>query len=83
MPRMIAGIGEAGRVSITWQANGEGHPAFRLRWQERGGPKVAPPTRRGFGARLIERGLSAETAGRTEIAYEPEGVVYVLSAELQ
>ena len=47
MPRMIAGIGEAGRVSITWQANGEAHPAFRLRWQERGGPKVTLPTRRG------------------------------------
>jgi hypothetical protein len=44
---------------------------------------VTPPTRRGFGTRLIERGLSAETAGRSEIAHEPEGVVGVLSAALQ
>jgi two-component sensor histidine kinase len=74
---------EEGRVSITWKANGETHPAFQLRWQERGGPTVAPPSRRGFGTRLIERGFSAETAGRTDITYEPEGVVCVLSAELQ
>ena len=44
---------------------------------------MAPPIRRGFGTRRIERGLSAETAERTEIAYEPEGLVCILSAELQ
>jgi two-component sensor histidine kinase len=74
---------EAGRVSISWKANGETHPAFQLHWQERGGPIVVPPTRQGFGTRLIERGFGAEAAGQIEIAYEPEGVVCVLSAELQ
>ena len=69
---------DAGRVTINWKANREPHPAFQLRWQEHGGPTVAPPTRGGFGTRLIERGFSAETAGRTDLAYEPEGVVCVL-----
>ena len=31
-----------------------------LLWQEEGGPPVQPPRRRGFGSRMLERGLPAE-----------------------
>ena len=48
---------ETGAVAVRWSTS-DGR--FRLRWGERGGPPVAPPTRRGFGSRLIERGLAAE-----------------------
>jgi two-component sensor histidine kinase len=36
-----------------------------LRWVERGGPPMRTPTRRGFGSRLIERSLSAESGTAT------------------
>ncbi len=31
-----------------------------LHWQEKDGPSVTPPTRKGFGTRVIERGLPHE-----------------------
>ncbi len=66
----------AGHVSIRWQVvrTDEGS-RLRLTWQERGGPEVKPPERRGFGSRLIERGLSTELRGRPEIEFRPDGVV--------
>ena len=40
-------------------------PDFVLVWQESGGPIVKPPTRQGFGSRMIERGLAMELGGET------------------
>ena len=51
---------ERGSVTVGWTTNGK---RFRLRWEESGGPAVAPPQRRGFGSRMIEQGLSS-AAGR-------------------
>ncbi len=48
---------------------------MRLRWQESGGPPVTPPGRKGFGSRLIERGLAQELSGEVRLDYEPAGVV--------
>ena len=36
---------------------------LRLEWRESGGPPVVAPGRRGFGSRLIERGLAADLGG--------------------
>ena len=63
---------ESGSVRIAWTA-GEGH--LRLRCTERGGPSVAPPTRKGFGSRLIERGLARELDGTVSLTHAPRGVV--------
>ena len=46
-----------------------------LRWQERGGPPVAPPSRKGFGSRLIERGLAQDIDGEVRLTYEALGLV--------
>ena len=48
--------------------------ALVLRWRESGGPPVVPPTRRGFGSRLIERGLAHELEGDVALAFDPAGV---------
>lgn len=70
-----------GHVSVVWSVVGTGEDAtFRLSWTERGGPMVAPPSRRGFGSRLIERGLSG---GSVETDYAPEGVTCTLEALLR
>jgi len=71
--------GEAGRVEISWETTA---PNFRMRWVERGGPPVCPPTRTGFGTRMIERGLAAEIRGEVRIAYPPGGVVCTVAAPL-
>jgi two-component sensor histidine kinase len=34
-----------------------------LRWTEKGGPPVEPPTRRGFGARVIEKMVRGQLKG--------------------
>ncbi|WP_419814200.1 HWE histidine kinase domain-containing protein [Glacieibacterium sp.] len=62
-----------GHVSVDWHCL-ENHD-LRLVWREQGGPLVVAPSRRGFGSRLIERALSLETAGRSEIRFERAGVV--------
>lgn len=70
-----------GWVSIGWTIEGEGPAAtFQLDWQEQGGPAVTPPTRKGFGSRLIQRGLAG---GDVLLRYNDEGVHCTLSAPSQ
>ncbi|HEY8616789.1 PAS domain-containing sensor histidine kinase [Phenylobacterium sp.] len=68
-----------GRVEIGWTAETAG---LRLTWRERGGPPVAPPTRRGFGSRLLERGLARELGGGVRLTFDPQGVVCEIFAPL-
>ncbi|HVV93317.1 MAG TPA: ATP-binding protein [Hyphomicrobiales bacterium] len=68
-----------GEIAVVWQA-GDSH--FGLSWRERGGPPVVPPRQRGFGSRLIERGLSRDFGGRAEIRFEESGVVCTIDAPL-
>ena len=65
-----------GSVQIVWRLEGDRTcPRVVLTWQERGGPPVSAPGRKGFGSRLIERGLAAELDAEVEIDYRPEGLV--------
>jgi len=68
-----------GHVAIAWSRS-DAPPRVRIDWVESGGPPVRPPQRRGFGTRLIERGLSADLKGRTQIDFRPEGVTARLEA---
>ena len=76
-----------GRVSISWSARHEADGVrVRLEWRESGGPPIQdPPKRHGFGTRVIRTTVSREREGKTEIAYEPEGLVcrfeFVTSAQ--
>jgi PAS domain S-box-containing protein len=69
----------SGTVAIHWQAS-EGR--LRLSWKEQGGPPVTEPARRGFGSRMIERGLSAELGGSVTISFEPDGVLCEVDAPM-
>ncbi len=70
-----------GVVHLTWRIGPEGPDGtLRLELRETGGPVVVPPTRRGFGSRLVEDVLAAEFGGTVEIAYEPARVRCVLTA---
>ncbi len=70
-----------GKVAITWnrQSTAKGE-RLRMEWRESGGPPVKPPQKRGFGSRLIERGLAAEMAGEVKMHFEPDGLVCAVDA---
>ena len=68
-----------GNVDLTWTAD-DGR--LRLRWSERGGPPVAAPLRRGFGARMIEQALGAQLRGKVTLDYAPAGLICSLDAPL-
>jgi PAS domain S-box-containing protein len=71
--------GDGGRVSIRW-AVADGR--LRLDWKESGGPAVAQPERRGFGSRLIERGLASDLGGSARLAFEADGLCCTIDAGL-
>jgi PAS domain S-box-containing protein len=65
----------AGRVDVKWSVDSAIDPtSIDIDWRETGGPPVAPPTRRGFGSRLVETGLAREFDGRIDLTFAPEGV---------
>ncbi|EYD73512.1 putative sensory transduction histidine kinase [Rubellimicrobium mesophilum DSM 19309] len=63
---------DRGRVRLSWRRDGG---ALRIDWKEEDGPPVIPPKEKGFGSRLIERGLAQQLDGSVAIAYPPAGVV--------
>nr|WP_205691607.1 HWE histidine kinase domain-containing protein [Caulobacter sp. 602-2] len=64
-----------GRVTVAWAIEPPEAPArLVLRWTERGGPAVTTPSRRGFGARLLEKGLAGELSGVVRLAYDQSGL---------
>ena len=74
---------ETGTVSLDWEVGGSAaNPEFRLLWQERDGPPVAPPSRKGFGSRMIERSLRSYFRGETALSYPLEGVQFRIKAPL-
>ncbi|MGE0744703.1 MAG: sensor histidine kinase [Rhodospirillales bacterium] len=70
-----------GRVRIRWRADGDGSDGavLRFRWEETAGPPVSPPSRAGFGSRLIERSVSYELDGEANLSFPPAGAVCELS----
>ena len=64
-----------GRLDVLWTIDrSRKESVVELIWNERGGPPVAPPERRGFGSRLLEQGLARELDGEVSLRYEPKGL---------
>ena len=70
---------DAGVVEIAWSVGADAPPLLALRWQESGGPPVRSPTRRGFGRVVMERITGQALDGRSEIRFEPDGVIWTLA----
>lgn len=66
-----------GRVSVTWRVEDY---TLLIRWEETGGPPVAPPRKRGFGSRMIERALASDMHAQVKLDYRPEGLVCTVAA---
>jgi two-component system, chemotaxis family, CheB/CheR fusion protein len=63
-----------GRLSVAWSAEDRGgRRHVVVRWTEVDGPRVEPPTGRGFGSELVERQVRHEFDGAVEADYPPQG----------
>jgi two-component sensor histidine kinase len=71
-----------GAVALEWRLTDAGR-VLELNWREAGGPPVTPPARRGFGSRLLERGLASELNGKVVVEYRPEGLACAMRARLR
>ncbi len=67
---------EKGSIRIDWtiEPTSKGRRVM-LSWREKDGPRVTPPSRKGFGSRVIERGLTKELEGTVQFDYRPDGLI--------
>lgn len=69
-----------GVVDVVWTFPSASPGKLALTWRESGGPPVTPPERRGFGTRLLERGVGPEVGGSCVLTFEPKGLVCEITA---
>jgi two-component sensor histidine kinase len=71
-----------GVVEVKWQhAIMDEQPALRFDWLETDGPAVVPPTRKGFGSRLVRGGISGARS-TVDLDFAPGGVQCTIMADL-
>lgn len=71
---------DGGSVAIGWAVKDT--PAGErivLQWRETNGPPVNPPSHKGFGSQVLERGLAHELSGDVVLDYRPTGVECTIS----
>ena len=71
----------AGVVTVSWllERNGSETPRLRLRWQERGGPVVTPPMRKGFGHMVIDSMIAQKLDAVVDMAFDPQGLCWTVT----
>lgn len=62
---------QSGHVALDFRIGSDG--ALNIDWEERGGPPVRAPTRRGFGTTIIERTVPFELQGTAETRFKVTG----------
>jgi len=67
---------DAGRVDIFWDGDGD---TFTMSWNERDGPPVSAPQRRGFGTMVIEEMAARSLDGKVDLHYALRGVTWRLT----
>jgi PAS domain S-box-containing protein len=71
---------QQGRVRIEWSQTSDGR--LVLSWTETGGPPVEPPTRQGFGTRVMKKMVEGQLEGELRFDWRPEGLACELSVAL-
>jgi two-component sensor histidine kinase len=70
---------DKGRVSVNWDYPGLSKDRKLLfRWSEAGGPPVQPPTKQGFGSRLIKTAFASDGC-EGNANYNPDGFAYEIA----
>jgi len=69
-----------GRVRVRWRCAGNGadDARFKMLWTEDGGPKVTPPSHKGFGQVVMEQLAARALHGEATLDFRPEGVRWTL-----
>ena len=71
---------EAGSIQIEWAEESPSEGArIRLQWKEKDGPPVETPSRKGFGTRVVERGLSHELESTVHLDFQPGGLACTMT----
>ena len=74
---------DKGQVDIHWSIEVKAAEArFKFEWQERDGPPVIAPTRKGFGSLLLEKLASQDFGAQPKITFAPGGLSYSIDASL-
>jgi two-component sensor histidine kinase len=70
---------------VTWEFEADDTGTLRLvlRWEERGGPKVTPPTVKGFGHVVIERVVGQALSAHVNYEFAPQGVTWSIAMPLE
>lgn len=72
-----------GRLSIKWTVETASRvPLLKFVWREHGGQRVAAPSSKGFGLKLIERSLASDMDAKVDLKFEPGGLVFETSIPL-
>ena len=75
---------QLGRVHISWSVGKpNGRHQFMFRWQERGGPRVTPPTGKGFGSAVLEQVMAEYFEAPPQIEFAADGVGYEVVGSLE
>jgi PAS domain S-box-containing protein len=73
----------AGSILVEWTTEtASTGKRLLLSWKEDGGPKVKAPAHKGFGSRVLERGLAHELEGAVHLDYRPDGLVCTMDIPL-
>ncbi|WP_271594825.1 sensor histidine kinase [Bradyrhizobium sp. CCBAU 65884] len=73
-----------GLVNLGWRTSEEqGTTVLHIDWREENGPPVTPPTRSGFGSRLIDLSAVQGLRGTVELKYEPSGLRVHIAAPVE
>ncbi|QDP18934.1 HWE histidine kinase domain-containing protein [Sphingomonas xanthus] len=64
-------LSDNGSVDIGWVLDDQGN--LRFTWQEKDGPQVREPTRKGFGTTIIEHSVPYDLGGEVRASYDPDG----------
>ncbi|WP_407180421.1 sensor histidine kinase [Bradyrhizobium sp. STM 3562] len=73
-----------GLIHLGWRTSEEeGKAILHIDWREENGPPVTPPTRSGFGCRLIDLSAVQGLRGSVELKYEPAGLRVHIAAPVE
>lgn len=73
-----------GHLEVRWsRVHADETEVVNFVWQERNGPCVSPPTRRGFGTTLVEKVIVVQCQAQVELNYDPDGFRFRMTLPLR
>jgi two-component sensor histidine kinase len=69
----------SGRIALTWRRQSGNR--LTVRWVESGGPQLAPPTRKGFGTRVMTR-ICEQLNGSLNFDWRADGLICDIAIDI-